>query len=199
MKLLLIRHGESEADLLDVYEGRADFKLTQRGHKQAELMSDYIKQNYNVSKIYSSPLKRALQTATYLSEKTGAMLVIDDNLLEFNNGLIAGMKKEIADKKYPAVLNLSVYESVYEQESIMEFRTRADSFLSKIIKEADKNKTVAVITHGGMINQLYHSFLCLPVESNVFFMTGDTGVHYWSIDERNKKVLIANYLEHLKK
>ena len=33
MLLLLIRHGESEADLLDVHEGRADFELTERGHK----------------------------------------------------------------------------------------------------------------------------------------------------------------------
>ncbi len=32
MKLLLIRHGESETDLLDVHEGRADFALTERGH-----------------------------------------------------------------------------------------------------------------------------------------------------------------------
>ena len=35
MKLLVIRHGESEADLLDVHEGRADFSLTERGLRQA--------------------------------------------------------------------------------------------------------------------------------------------------------------------
>lgn len=32
MRILVIRHGESEADLLDVHEGRADFELTKRGH-----------------------------------------------------------------------------------------------------------------------------------------------------------------------
>ena len=35
MRLLLIRHGESEADILDVHEGCADFELTERGHRQA--------------------------------------------------------------------------------------------------------------------------------------------------------------------
>ena len=199
MRLLIIRHGESEADLLNVYEGRADFELTERGHEQAELMSDYIKENYNISKIYCSPLKRAHQTAVKLSEKTGSILVIDDKLMEFNNGLIAGLKKEVADEKYPAVLNLSIYESVYEQESLMEFRLRADCFLSKIIREIDENETVAIITHGGMINQLYHSFLSLPVDSNISFCTGDTGIHYWYIDENNKKIIMANFLEHLKK
>ena len=39
MKLLLIRHGESEADLLDVHEGRADFPLTERGRRQARAMA----------------------------------------------------------------------------------------------------------------------------------------------------------------
>ena len=32
MRLLIIRHGESQADLLNVHEGRADFELTDRGH-----------------------------------------------------------------------------------------------------------------------------------------------------------------------
>lgn len=39
MILLVIRHGESEADLLDVHEGRADFELTERGHEQAIAMA----------------------------------------------------------------------------------------------------------------------------------------------------------------
>ncbi len=40
MKLLIIRHGESEADLLDVHEGRADYPLTERGHRQAQAMAE---------------------------------------------------------------------------------------------------------------------------------------------------------------
>ena len=45
MKLLIIRHGESEGDILDVHEGRADFELTERGHSQADawnLIMDYL-------------------------------------------------------------------------------------------------------------------------------------------------------------
>lgn len=39
MRLLIIRHGESEADLLNVHEGRADFALTKTGLAQAERMA----------------------------------------------------------------------------------------------------------------------------------------------------------------
>ena len=199
MRLLIIRHGQSEADLINVYEGRADFELTELGHKQAKQMSEFVKNHYNISKIYSSPLKRAVQTANHLSEKTGAKIFLDDRLMEFDNGLIAGLKKEMADIKYPAVLNLSVNESVYGQESLMDFRLRADCFLTEFVKETDKKETVAIITHGGMINQLQRSFLQLPVDSNISFRTDDTGLHDWYIDEKNKKIIMANFLEHLKK
>ena len=61
MILLVIRHGESEADILDVHEGRADFELTQKGHRQAAAMAKYVAGNFQLIRIYSSTLKRAAQ------------------------------------------------------------------------------------------------------------------------------------------
>ena len=46
MELLLIRHGQSEADLLGVHEGRADFSLTKTGIIQAEKMAKYVAKHY---------------------------------------------------------------------------------------------------------------------------------------------------------
>ena len=117
MKLLVIRHGESEADLLDVHEGRADFALTERGHKQAEAMANYVADNYNISKIYASTLTRAKQTAQHLSDKTGVSIVFDENLMEFNNGLLAGLPRAVVREKYPEVPNLPIDKAVYGQES----------------------------------------------------------------------------------
>ena len=42
MDLFIIRHGQSEADILNVMEGRADFNLTPLGYKQAELMAEWL-------------------------------------------------------------------------------------------------------------------------------------------------------------
>ena len=77
MILLVIRHGESEADILDVHEGRADFELTQKGHRQAAAMAKYVAGNYRVTRIYASTLKRAAQTARYLSDETGIEIEFD--------------------------------------------------------------------------------------------------------------------------
>lgn len=195
MRLLVIRHGESEADILDVHEGRADFQLTERGHSQAEAMSEFVSQNYHIDKIYCSTLQRAVQTAKYLEAKTSAPLIFDGHLMEFNNGLIAGLKFDVADEKYPK-MDLPLHLSVYEQESVLEFRYRAEYMLSKLISENGENSTVAVVTHGGMINQLYRSFFKFPIDSEFFFWTGDTCIHEWLINGTSRSVIRANYAPH---
>ena len=195
MKLLIIRHGESEADILDVHEGRADFELTERGHRQAEAMSEYVSQNYQIARIYHSILKRAAQTANHLALKTGAPLIPDEHLMEFNNGLLAGLKHSVVAEKYPQV-KVPAHLSVYEQESVLEFRYRAEYMLSKLISENDDDATIVAVTHGGMINQLYRAFFRLPMESEFAFWTGDTGIHEWIIDGTYRHLVKANYVPH---
>lgn len=121
----------------------------------------------------------------------------EEMLMEFNNGLIAGLSFEEADRKYPYIPNLPIHESVYEQESELEFRYRAEHMLSKITSENKDGATIVVVTHGGMINQLYHAFLKLPVRSGNFFCTGDTGIHEWVIADNCQRVVTANRMEHL--
>ncbi|MBR2867923.1 MAG: histidine phosphatase family protein [Clostridia bacterium] len=198
MKLLVIRHGESEADLLDVHEGRADFALTERGHRQAEAMANYVADNYDISKIYASTLTRAKQTAQHLSDKTGISIVFDENLMEFNNGLLAGLPRAVVREKYPEVLDLPIDKAVYGQESQVEFRQRAENALSRIMNEAENDETIAVVSHGGMINQLYRSFFNMPVDCIYFFNTADTGIHIWSLTDRERRVIKANFDEHTK-
>ncbi len=208
MHLIIVRHGESEGDILNVHEGRADFHLTERGHVQAEALGVYVKENYKVDRIYASPLKRAYETAQHISEKMGVSIIKEELLMEFNNGLIAGLTREEADEKYPYIPNLPIHEAVYEQESKLEFRHRAEVAISKIISEAKKEEealsqdkkeiTVLVVSHGGMINQLFRALLKLPIEDGVVFATGDTGLHEWIIRGDEKYLLKENCQEHLK-
>lgn len=195
MRLLIIRHGESEADILNVHEGRADFELTERGHLQAEAMSEYVRQNYHVSKIYHSTLKRAAQTAGHLAVKTSAPLIPEERLMEFNNGLIAGLKYSAAEEKYPRV-SVPKHLSVYEQESLLEFRYRAEYMLSKLISENEGEVTIAAVTHGGMINQLYRAFFGLSAEADFAFRTGDAGIHEWIVNGNSRILVKANFVPH---
>lgn len=198
MILLLIRHGESEADLLDIHEGRADFSLTERGRKQAEKLANYLNRRYEITKIYSSTLMRAKQTAEYIGKKMGVEIFLNEDLMEFNNGLLAGLKREVAREKYPEVKGLATDKSVYGMESKKEFRERAERVLRKIIEENDEKDVVALISHGGMINQFYGVMLGLTLDTRIAFGTGDTGFHVWKITNNKLVVWKTNEMGHLK-
>ncbi len=198
MILLVIRHGESEADILNVHEGRADFELTERGHRQAEAMAEYVVENYQLAKIYSSTLKRAAQTAAHLSAKTGAEIIFDADLMEFNNGLLAGLSYEDADRLYPEVKDLPIDQAVYGQESKVAFRNRAIRALAGVLSENEADSVVAIVTHGGMINQLYGALFHTPIGEKAFFCTADTGIHIWEITGSGCYVVKANVDAHIR-
>ena len=101
MKLLLIRHGQSEADLLNVHEGRADFSLTDLGREQTTKLAQYLLNRYQVEQIITSPLERAAQTAEIINSVYNCGIVIEEKLMELNNGLLAGMDREQAKQIYP--------------------------------------------------------------------------------------------------
>jgi 2,3-bisphosphoglycerate-dependent phosphoglycerate mutase len=198
MNLLVIRHGQSEADIWDRMEGRADFNLTDLGRKQARLMADWVAERYKIDKIFASPLKRASQTAAFLSERTGVAVVYDDDLMEWQNGLIAGMPRDEARKKYPRPEVKYPHTVIYEQESAIQFRMRAETALSRIINENPIDSTIAVVSHGGLIANLFSSFLRLPVTSNsVYTESGDTGIHEWRTDGDYRWIIRVNMQEHL--
>lgn len=91
MKLLIIRHGQSEADGLNVCEGRADFSLTKKGREDAAAMAKYLTGRYNISRIYTSPLLRARETALEIARHVDCPLDEADELMEFNNGSWRGV------------------------------------------------------------------------------------------------------------
>ncbi len=195
--ILLIRHGESEADILKVHEGRADFSLTERGKCQADAMAKWVASHYKIEMIFASTLCRAAETAAFLSEATGVPVIYDEDLMEFNNGLLAGLPFEEAAKRYPRIENLPPNKSVYGQETQYEFRARADRALASCLARIPDGTTAAIISHGGMINQLFASLIGLPPAHPVRFGTGDTGIHCWVLSENGARLVFANKQEHL--
>jgi len=197
MDLIIIRHGQSEADILKVIEGRADFNLTELGYSQANLMAKWVKNYINIDKIISSSLKRAKQTAEALSTSLHIDVEYEGLLMEWNNGLIAGLTWEEANNLYPEPDVKYPHTAVYEQESNIEFRARAETILSKIINENPPDSKIAVVSHGNMINMLFRSFLELPVNSDSSISSGDTGIHHWIIKNNSRRIHKINSLIHL--
>jgi 2,3-bisphosphoglycerate-dependent phosphoglycerate mutase len=199
MELLVIRHGQSEADILRRHEGRADYELTDLGIRQAELLAEWVSNNYRPDYIISSTLKRAAKTAEILSKKVGVSVEYNGDLMEFNNGLLAGLTFEEASLKYPSPeVGKKPHESYYEQESMIEFRARAEAVFSKIIHSYPQDKRIAIVSHGGMINMLFRSFMSLPMNTEYGIHNGDTAVHLWVINGGKRYISFMNSKEHLR-
>ena len=195
--IYLVRHGESEGDILNVHEGRADFSLTERGQSQAAAMSKWMAEHCSIDLIFASTLQRAAQTAQFLSEATGVSVIFDEDLMEFNNGLLAGLSFEEADRLYPRITDLPPDQSVYGQETQYEFRSRAERALARCLARMADGATAVIVSHGGMINQLSRALAGLPAVCSVRFGTGDTGIHCWTLTESGPVLRFANRQEHL--
>ncbi|WP_223701516.1 histidine phosphatase family protein [Sutcliffiella deserti] len=200
MEILLIRHGQSEADLINVHEGRADYPLTDLGREQAERLACRLNEYCPPDIIWTSTLKRASETATILADKVGCMLIKEPNLMEYNNGVLAGLPREVAATKYPIPPGgRKPHERVQNGESELEFRMRAEIVFSKILAESYAVARIAIVSHGGMTSNLLKAFLQLPVTANVSFNTGDTGMHLLRKMGDKHMLVSLNNTEHLYK
>ncbi|WP_419960731.1 histidine phosphatase family protein [Psychrobacillus sp. BM2] len=198
MELLIIRHGQSEADLLCVHEGRADFPLTKLGEQQARDMAAYVTEHLPPDIILASPLLRAKSTAETLQKSVGCDLLLEDDLMEFNNGVLAGLSREEALIKYPLPPDgRPIHVPIEKGESELELRFRAEVIFNKIILDYQSYNRVAIISHGGLISQFIKAFLQQPNTSEYIFATGDTGMHLLEIKENARVIRFINKQEHL--
>jgi ribonuclease H / adenosylcobalamin/alpha-ribazole phosphatase len=84
-QLILVRHGETLHNVARIAQGWGDSELSERGARQVAALGERIV-SFKPDAIYSSPLQRALTTASAISEKTGLSVNVIDELREMNYG-----------------------------------------------------------------------------------------------------------------
>ncbi|WP_369902353.1 histidine phosphatase family protein [Bacillus manliponensis] len=194
MQILLIRHGQSEADILHVHEGRADFLLTDFGRKQVAQMVERVTDEFPPDFIFASPLKRARETAETLANKIGCPLQFEEELMEHNNGVQAGLSFEEAETlPQPTYL----HDCFEEGESYIEFRMRIETMFSKIVSSCPHDR-IAIVAHGGVINCLLRAFFQMPISMDPYFKMEDTAISLLEINESGRVVHFINNADHLR-
>ena len=189
MNLLFVRHGKDS----DQHRGGwSQLDLLPEGKREAKTLADYLvqhKEDYHFTKIITSDLKRAETTATILVEALQLPLEKESSLRETNNGDLAGMLNSEADQKFPRLYfrSLAMDEHYPNGESPREFYQRIKTWFQRFLQENDdSDETQIVVTHGGVINIIYH--LVNQIEwtnkSNLFH------VKHCSISLLNTKTLV---------
>jgi len=194
MIVLILRHGQTEADLLQVHEGRADFQMTETGHQQAERMAQFIASNFNPDIVISSTMTRTKQTAEHIVKTLSTEVVYDQRLVEWNNGVLAGLKREEALKKYPMPPNgRPLTEAIKEGESELAFRHRVEEAIYEILENYKECNQVLLISHAGTISHLLNVLLNHSITDGMIFPTSDLGLHCIELKDNKKIVRFLNY------
>lgn len=160
--IYLVRHGEDQDNAKHVLNGHRDTELTNIGEKQAEKTGEELKKA-NIKVIYSSPLKRAYDTAKIIAEKIGIKdIIIDDRLKERDFGVLTGKSiKEIPDytKNILRARGLDYFLDGEGIETYKDLYKKAQEFLNDIFRLNNK-ENVLVVTHGdtgGMLRTAYNN------------------------------------------
>jgi len=148
----LVRHGKDDDT---VRGGWSQAPLTKEGLQQAEALAFFVqKSDLNIKHIYSSDLLRAMQTAEAVGNQLQLPVIPIREFREVNNGILAGMKNELAEETHPGLYwNTLDWEQPYPGgESPREFYERVREAWNQFQKIAlERNENVLIVTHGGVI------------------------------------------------
>lgn len=201
MQLLFVRHAlpfRTEAG-----EG-SDPELSEEGWQQARRLPDALAR-FPLTRLVSSPQRRALQTAEPVAESRGLSVAIDDRLAEYDRGLSHYVPIEQVRAERPEEWARMAAGHLPSSVDEGEFTARVMAAVSDLVAGCDHDDTVAVFSHGGVINVVLHELLgtarllsfpidYVSVTRVLYARTGQATVasvngteHVWDLLPRNRR------------
>lgn len=162
-KLILVRHGLTIDNEHKSFSGFSDCELSQIGKAQAQGLCDYLKK-YDVDEIYTSTLKRTLDTIGAYANYKGLKIHQREGFREINFGLFDGLNYEEIKEKYPKeteeMMTSNKDYRFPEGESLDDMYKRNIRELKKLIEENRGNdKNILICSHMGTIRNIISHLL----------------------------------------
>lgn len=163
-KIIIVRHGQTNWNILGKVQGQEDIELNEIGKEQAKkLASKLTKEKIDI--IYTSDLKRSYQTAKIISDTINSNIIIDKNLREIHFGNWQGLtltnikkdfKKEyIIWRTEPHKLNLP------GAEKLIEVQERMKKIINNVLRS--ENQNILIVSHATAIKTLILGILDLDL------------------------------------
>jgi probable phosphoglycerate mutase len=164
MRLLLIRHAQSSANAERRFQGHMDVPLSGQGLRESALLAERLA-GLGIHAIYSSPLRRARQTAEVTAERLGLAISERRALIERDVGAISGLTRDEVVERFPEFATVRLDDRgespIPGFEADGAFEQRVLAVLEEIIS-GHPGETVAAFTHGGVIGVFCREALCMP-------------------------------------
>jgi broad specificity phosphatase PhoE len=169
---IFIRHGQTDWNLKDMWQGWTDIPLNETGHAQAHNATSFLS-NKGISRIISSPLLRAHKTAEIINNHLKIPLSIVGGLKERSYGVLEG-----------TTIDWIHTDPIEKSEPVDEFKIRIANTLHEIL---DPEHTTLIVAHGGVywaITEIIgfkeqHSDNCIPY----LFIPPKSDQLPWTIDK----------------
>ena len=174
MELVLVRHGQTKWNVEEIFRGRADIELNDHGRRQAELLGEFLAVP-TIEAVYSSPLKRALDTADSVARRHRLDVQVAPGLIDMDFGDWEGLQGEVVKQRYAAAY--AAWTDRPEQadipggETLSQVRRRVMQAVDQIV--AAHSGRVVIVTHRVILKLATLSLLGLD-ESSFWNIVVDT-------------------------
>jgi len=200
--VILVRHAEAQGNIERFFQGWTDGLLSEKGHRQAELLGEKLK-NEKIDVIYASSLSRTQQTASYIAAQHGLILKIRDDLKEINGGDWENVPFADLPVRWPDEYNDWNFNPHIHQmpngESIIELFHRIKKAILEIISE-NVGKQICIVSHGTAIRTFMCYLLDLQFENLIDVpWYENTSVTKFVIENEKIDVILEGDISHLTK
>src|SRR5918994_5304372 len=154
--ILLVRHAESDWNVENRFQGHVDRPLTERGCEQAEQLAEELVEP-PLDAVYTSPLRRARETADVVAARHGLEAIVVAELREIDVGGWAGLSRTEVESRFPDAFRRWVRggEGWDDGESYTEMAARVVDAVLRIAEAHPGGARVLVVSHGGPIRALH--------------------------------------------
>ncbi|MEM4389191.1 MAG: histidine phosphatase family protein [Candidatus Micrarchaeia archaeon] len=164
MRLLLVRHGETDHNRLGIMQGQMQTRLSAAGRRQAEILADVLSKE-KIDAIYSSTLVRAIETAEAIAARHPHLKVqTAPELNERCYGVLEGMPIAEMRQRWPDEFEEGLEWEIFSRpeggEHFWDVQSRAVPFILNLAKK-HPNQTVVVVSHGDTNRVILASLLGL--------------------------------------
>ena len=194
MKILFIRHGQTQYNAELRWLGSTDNPLCEAGKKELLEKKHIIKKYKPVQKLYCSPMKRCVETAEIYFD--GMNLEIMENLRERCFGDFEGKKyEELKDNPYYKEFNKKLWRSnIPNGEDYKHFFERAEKAYLNIIEDMKKNNLnyVGILSHGGIIMYILSEYDNKKMSFYDYLVKNGSGF-LTEVDEKNNIHILEKF------
>ena len=152
MKVVILRHAETELNNSEKFCGRTDCNITENGRIITAKLAEVEPFISGFKAIYVSPLKRTVQTLKAIY--SNAEYIVDERLIEISLGSWEGIEKKSVNQSNRKAFLKGLYTPPNAEETHKEVVYRIISFLKEIENTYNENDTILVVTHNGVIRTI---------------------------------------------